>query len=405
MKTPTLRNALTWLMAGAAMLCLSTEVHAQKKGVAGNIQNAAKVGATWAYDWGAGMPAMPAGVEYVPMSWGYYGDNKTNTVNWATGLKNKGAKFLLTFNEPDSASQSNIPVPFALQGYSFLAAGPLPLISPASTDDNNAWMQQFMAGVASQGLRCDAVAIHSYLRDPNAFLSYVDSIHNRYGKPVWITEFAPTDWKSPTTVTVAEVINFIKVAIPGLESRSYVQRYSWYCGTLPGPNVLGTAALFNADGTLTAAGAAYKNPTGTAGANPIANGVYRLQNRADGQFLDNLGATTDGANVGQWPSSGSNNQKWNVIFNGGYYKISCVTGGKRLDTLGHTTDGSTIGQWTDGGSPNQQWSIIPTDSGYYKVINRANGKCLDTGAQTNAGAIMQNWYSGASWNQHWRFVP
>lgn len=405
----TSRWSRTFLLLVACLfsLSLSSEAFAQKKGVAGNIQNAAKVGATWAYDWGSGMPAMPAGVEYVPMSWGYYGDNKTNTVTWATSLKNRGAKFLLTFNEPNSPSQANLSVASALQGYGYLSAGPLPLISPACTDDNVVWMQQFMAGVAAQGLRCDAVAVHSYLRDPYAFLNYIDGIHNRYGKPLWITEFAPTDWASPTSVSVAEVINFIKIAIPGLESRPYVLRYSWYCGTLPGPNVLGTAALFNADGSLTAAGQAYKNPTGSTGGGsaPIANGIYRLQNRATGLMLDNLGATTDGANVGQWASSGSSNQKWNVILTGGYYKISCVTGGKRLDTLGHTTDGSTIGQWTDGASFNQQWTITPTDSGYFKIINRANGKCLDTGGQTTNGSIMQNWYSGGSLNQHWRFVP
>jgi|GEM_PF-3880572 len=408
MKTLKLYRPLLLLTACIMMVSVSSEARAQKKGVAGNIQNAAKVGATWAYDWGAGMPKMPAGVEYVPMSWGYYGGSKTSTVTWATNLKNAGAKHLLTFNEPNSTSQSNLSVASALQGYSFLSAGPLPLVSPACTDDNVTWMQQFMAGVAAQSLNCEAVAVHCYLRDPHAFLTYIDGIHSRYGKPLWITEFAPTDWASPTSVSVAEVVNFIKIAIPGLQSRSYVARYSWYCGTLPGPNVLGTAALFNADGSLTAAGIAYRDatvtpPTNTT--NPIANGVYRLQCRSDGLMLDNLGATTDGALVGQWASSGSNNQKWNVIFSNGYYKISCVTGGKRLDTLGHTTDGSTIGQWTDGGSPNQQWTIVPTDSGYFKIINRANGKCLDTGSQTTNGSIMQNWYSGASWNQHWRFVP
>ena len=401
MITPLRSKRSVWLFLCAALLGLALPTYAQKKGVAGNIQNAAKVGATWAYDWGSGMPTMPPGVEYVPMSWGYYGDNRTNTINWVTSLKNRGAKFLLAFNEPDSPSQSNLSVPFALQGYSYLSAGPLPLISPACTDANLPWMQQFMDGVAAQGLRCDAVAVHSYIRDPYAFLRYVDGIYNRYKKPLWITEFAPTDWASPTSVTVSEVVNFINIVIPALESRPHVQRYSWYCGTMPGPNVLGTAALFNSNGTLTAAGTAYKNAT----AAPIANGVYRVQNRANGKMLDNLGATTDGALVGQWSSGSSNNQKWNVFRVGTYYKLSCVTGGKRLDTLGHTADGSTIGQWTDGGSYNQQWTIVPTDSGYFKIINRANGKCLDTGGQSTNGAIMQNWYSGASWNQHWRFVP
>src|SRR3569833_452664 len=61
------------------------------KGVAGEIQNAPLVGAVWAYDWGSGMPSMPPGVEYVPMSWGYYGADQTSTVIWVTSLKNAGA--------------------------------------------------------------------------------------------------------------------------------------------------------------------------------------------------------------------------------------------------------------------------------------------------------------------------
>ena len=133
-------------------------------------------------------------------------------------------------------------------------------------------------------------------------------------------------------------------------------------------------------------------------------GTYKLQNRANGKMLDNLGASGDGASVGQWDSGGSNNQRWTVTRTGNYFKLVCVTGGKRLDTLGNTADGSVIGQWTDGGSYNQQWTFQATDSGYYKIINRANGKCLDTGGQTGNGAIMQNWYSGSSHNQHWKFV-
>jgi hypothetical protein len=181
-------------------------------------------------------------------------------------MKAAGARSLLAYNEPDHTDQANLTVAYALQGFKqagiACAAAGLELISPACADDNSTWMQQFMASVASQGLKCDAVAVHSYLRDPNSFLSYVDGIHNRYGKNLWITEFAPTDWASPTAVTTTEVINFINIVIPGLESRSYVVRYSWYCGTLPGTNVLGTAALIDANGNLTAAGTAYKNAGG-----------------------------------------------------------------------------------------------------------------------------------------------
>ena len=136
-----------------------------------------------------------------------------------------------------------------------------------------------------------------------------------------------------------------------------------------------------------------------------AAGWYRLQNRASGRMLDNLGATTDGASVAQWDGGGSYNQKWiNAYVGGGYFKLYCATGGKYLDTLGNTADGSSIGQWSGGGSNNQQWTITPTDSGYFKLINRANGKCLDTGGQTANGTIMQNWSSGSSYNQQWKFI-
>lgn len=140
------------------------------------------------------------------------------------------------------------------------------------------------------------------------------------------------------------------------------------------------------------------------GGGPIANGTYSLRNVASGKMLDNLGATTDGAEVGQWADGTSNNQKWVVTnVSGSVYKLSCVTGGKYLDSLGHTTDGSTVGQWTSSSSTNQNWTITASGSGY-KVINVANGKCLDTAGSTTDGAIMKFYASGSSNNQIWQFV-
>ncbi len=148
------------------------------------------------------------------------------------------------------------------------------------------------------------------------------------------------------------------------------------------------------------------NPGGGGGGGvggPIANGTYRLQNRADGEMLDNLGATADGASVSQWAGGTSSNQKWTLTYSGGYYKITCGTGGKCLDTLGNTADGSTVGQYSSSGSYNQQWTITTTDSGYFKITNRATGKCLDTGGLTGNGtAPIQQWGSSGSYNQQWR---
>jgi len=141
---------------------------------------------------------------------------------------------------------------------------------------------------------------------------------------------------------------------------------------------------------------------GSGGAVPV--GTYSLLNRASGKMLDNLGATADGAIVGQWADSNSNNQKWTLSYVGSNAKLTCVTGGKCLDSINHTADGSTVAQWTAGGSLNQQWTIQDLGTGYYKIINVANGKCLDTGGGTADGAQMQFWGSGSSNNQQWQFV-
>ena len=133
-----------------------------------------------------------------------------------------------------------------------------------------------------------------------------------------------------------------------------------------------------------------------------ANGTYKLRNRASGKYLDNLGNTADGANVAQWASGSSPNQRWVLTTSGGFSKLRAVTGGKYLDSIGRTADGSIVGQWANGSSPNQQWTIVPTGT-FYKVINRANGKAVDTGGQTADGAAMQMWFDNPSNNQQWTF--
>lgn len=138
---------------------------------------------------------------------------------------------------------------------------------------------------------------------------------------------------------------------------------------------------------------------------PIADGTYRLRNRANGLYLDNLGSTANGADVGQWSSSSSNNQKWRVFTNGSYRKLECLTGAKVLDSMGRTADGSNVGQWDNGSSHNQDWTIQNVEGAYYRVVNRANGKAVDNGAQNFEGAIMQHWYVNSSYNQQWTFEP
>ena len=410
---PFKRSSVLLLGICLAASCFSPAAQAQKKGVAGQPQNAAKVGATWAYDWGSGMPALAAGVEYVPMWWGFYGASQASDTASAQALKAKGAKNLLTYNEPDHTDQANLSVASALVGFkqagiACTTAG-LTCISPAAADDNDAWMVQFMAGVSTQGLRCDDVAVHSYLRDPNGFLSYIDGIHNRYGKNLWITEFAPTDWATPTAVSTTEVMNFIKIVIPGLQSRAYVARYSWYCGTSPGTGCLQTAALFNPDGSLTEVGKTYNDPTYVSGGGggAIANGTYKIINRNSGEALEVFNqSTTNSSRVDQYPYWGGNSQKWTVTQLGnGQYEIIGVASGKALDVFNRSTANSApIDIYPYSGDNCQKWIITATSGGYYQVTGVGSGLALEVFNQSTANSAPIDQYSYFGGNsQQWIF--
>ncbi len=175
--------------------------------------------------------------------------------------------------------------------------------------------------------------------------------------------------------------------------------YHFYDGNDNGAPKLRVTTMSFSNGWPVAGGVTTPTPpTGQ----PPANGTYKLRNRASGKYLDNLGATADGANVAQWASGSSLNQRWVLTTSGGFSKLRAVTGGKYLDSIGRTADGSIVGQWANGSSPNQQWTVVPVGT-YYKVINRANGKAIDTGGQTADGTFMQMWFDNPSNNQQWTF--
>lgn len=137
---------------------------------------------------------------------------------------------------------------------------------------------------------------------------------------------------------------------------------------------------------------------------PITDGRFKLQNRASGLNLDNLGSTADSATVAQWQDGSSPNQQWNLSYTAGYYTLSCATGKKCLDVGGNTTDGSVVQQRALSNNNSQRWTLVSVGDGYYKVVNLATGKCLDTGGGTTNGSSMQQWYSNSSYNQQWKLI-
>jgi RNA polymerase sigma factor (sigma-70 family) len=220
------------------------------------------VGAGWYYNWAVSNNDVPgpADVEFVPMIWGK--DNVTDST--LKQAKSEGDE-LLGFNEPDMGGQANMSVEDALAAWPKLQATGMRLGSPAVAhggDTAGGWLDRFMSGAKSKGYRVDFITLHWYGSDfsaaaVNQFLGYVDAVHKRYGKPVWITEFGLMNFSgSPKYPSPSQEVAFIKGATKGLESRAYVERYAWFGLPAVGDSV--DFGLYSDGDSPTEAGKAYK---------------------------------------------------------------------------------------------------------------------------------------------------
>ncbi|QDV73881.1 Glycosyl hydrolase catalytic core [Planctomycetes bacterium K2D] len=202
--------------------------------------------AGWYYGWRPDQPPGAGGYdgEFVPMIFGAYQANQFE-IDRILGYDD--VEYVLGFNEPERPDQANITVDTAINAWRTLSNGfqgtDIKLISPGvadtgGADGGQAWLADFMGRVNAEGLKMDGVAFHWYgastPNDPigaaNSFISRVDSYHNQYGLPVWITEFGIIDWGGNYTPEQMRAANatFLENVIPRLESRSYVERYAFY---------------------------------------------------------------------------------------------------------------------------------------------------------------------------------
>ena len=237
------------------------------KGVGTGLKN---LEVTWFYNWSVTPPAtVHSRGEFVPMVWG----EKSVNANDLEKAKKNG-RVLLGFNEPDHKEQANMTVEQALALWPKLQATGMRLGSPASAsgaEKADSWFGQFMKGVKEKGYRVDFICVHNYqtnFTDPKAaaekLKQFLQKVHERYPQPVWLTEFALADWKTPATPEQQQT--YMKEVLPMLEKLPFVERYAWFA--LP-PNPKGdNGALANSNlcddqGLLNACGLIYRNMKST----------------------------------------------------------------------------------------------------------------------------------------------
>jgi hypothetical protein len=223
----------------------------------------ADVGAGWYYTWASNDNEVPgpAGVEFVPMIWGE--QNVTDPT--LAEAKREGEGVLLGFNEPDMAGQANMSVEDALAAWPKLERTGMRLGSPAvafGADTAGGWLDRFISGAEDSGLRVDFITLHWYGSDfsdaaVGHFLGYVDAVHRKYGKPIWVTEYGLINFGgSPRYPTGAQAAAFIEGSTAGMENRRYVERYAWF--GLPAVGDSADFGLYRDGDSPTEAGKAYR---------------------------------------------------------------------------------------------------------------------------------------------------
>ena len=232
-------------------------------------------GTSWYYTWAPHHDSIttPGGCEFVPMIWG-----KRDVTPTALQQAKANGTTLLAFNEPDEVWQSNSLTPTAaLSAWPQLEATGLRLGAPAVATRGHApggWLDSFMSGLAKQQGRVDFIPLHWYSSPTlltssknvvdaavNELGQYLQAVHQRYGLPLWLTEFALVGWTAnlQDNIVPAQSVQaeFLAAAASMMDGLSYVERWAWF--SLTQYDMSPGASLYDADNKATLAGERFRS--------------------------------------------------------------------------------------------------------------------------------------------------
>ena len=224
--------------------------------------------ASWAYDWSATAPPHARSAGWVPMVWGSGSVTPSTTASLRAARRSGAARYLLGFNEPDQASQSNLTPAQAARLWPQLERTGLILGSPAPAVPTDGWLSRFMTLVRRRGLRVDFIAVHYYqdFTNPAAvsdLRQQLEAIHSAYHRPVWVTEIGAIDiraWGEPMmhTPTVARALAYMRKLFAMLDGLRFIQRYAWFTDNCWSDESCRFSSLFDGRGRVTRAGGAFR---------------------------------------------------------------------------------------------------------------------------------------------------
>eukprot|EP00884_Botryococcus_braunii_P022816 jgi/Botrbrau1/9218/Bobra.0028s0014.1 len=206
-------------------------------------------GVSWWYSWGASgskyaeqdlKTSKDLGLEFVPMQWANWGiENLPKDLETASEFT--PVTTLLGFNEPNHREQANLTPRQAAELWPQLVKVAkergLKLGSPSAatcganciTNSPFDWMDQWIQECYNlypwQGCPFDFTTTHFYSCNVEYLNRFLQEYHSRYGKPVWLTEFA---CPLGSSTDVNRQAAFMRDALNLMDSQYFTERYNWF---------------------------------------------------------------------------------------------------------------------------------------------------------------------------------
>ena len=262
------------------LVLITLQVYTQKRGLGYGYHSASDLevlspNVGWWYNWYVKPEAAVAsvyqdyGFEFVPMTWnGSF--NESLLRSWLDD--HPDVKYLLAFNEPNFKEQANMtPGQVAAQwprlesiaeDYNLEIVGPAVNYCGNCVTENGVtyydpfeYLDDFFE--VCPDCRVDYIAVHCYMNTPSALKWYIGEF-KKYGKPIWLTEFA--GWESNGNIqNLQDQVEYMVEVLDYLENDPDVFRYAWFVGrtssginSYPYIDILGSTR-----GTLTPLGEVY----------------------------------------------------------------------------------------------------------------------------------------------------
>lgn len=181
-------------------------------------------------------------IGFAPMAWNSSGISGVKS--WVD--QDSTIKYILGFNEPNFKEQANmVPSKAAAAWPAFQQIAEdndLQTVSPAVNYCGNCvtengvtytnpfeYLDDFFA--ACTDCKVDFIGLHWY-GSGSSIMSYVEDAR-KYGKPMWVTEFASWDYNNPVA-DAKEQIKYLAGTANYLEREPDIFRYSWFIGRTSG---------------------------------------------------------------------------------------------------------------------------------------------------------------------------